>query len=246
VARWLPLWLLTLGVGVVSGLIAWAGGEAMSTRIRIQDEAIYPANFRKMGTYEKQAVDAEVQGAALRAVNRKQAAASFGLLGMVLAVGLGLIGGLAAGSPRTAILGALGGGLAGAVAGAGLSWVVVPIFFHFQTPASGLAVLFLSHAAIFCGIGAMAGLALGLGLGNRPALGRAIFGGILGGGFGTVALEIVNSLAFPLMRTLEPIASEPTPRLLTYLYVAILTAYFVGFAAGSRPGRPRRKAPAEG
>ena len=127
--------------------------------------------FPADGWLSEEAVDAEVQGAALRAVNRKKAAASFGLLGMVLAVGLGLIGGLAAGSPRRAILGALGGGLAGAVAGAGLSWVVVPIFFRFQTPDAGLLVLFLSHAAIFTGIGAMAGLALGLGLGDRWASG---------------------------------------------------------------------------
>ena len=201
VARWLPLWLLTLGVGLVSGLISWAGGEPMSTMFRIQDEAVYPANFQNMGSYEKQAVNAEIQGAAERVVERKKAVASFGLLGMALAVGLGLIGGLAAGSPRRAILGALGGGLAGAVAGAGLSWVVVPIFFRFQTPASGLLVLFLTHAAIFTGIGAMAGLALGLGLGDRSAMGRALFGGMLGGFLGTIALEIVNSLAFPLMRT---------------------------------------------
>ena len=51
---------------------------------------------------------------------------------------------------------------------------------------------------------------------------------------------------FPLMRTLEPIASEPIARLVTYLCVAVFTAGFAGWAAGSHPERPRRKAPGEG
>jgi hypothetical protein len=246
VTRHIPLWLLTLGVGLLSGLLSWAGAERMLTQFRIQDEAIYPANFRQMGGYEKRAVDAEVQGAAQRAVERKKAAASFGWLGAVLAVSLALVGGLAGGSPRTAALGALVGGLAGEAVGAGLSWIVVPVFFRYQTPASGLLVLFLTHAAIFVGIGAVAGLALGLGLGGRPATVRAFFGGMLGGLFGTIALEAINSLAFPLMRTLEPIASEPIARLVTYLCVAVFTAGFAGWAAGSHPERPRRKAPGEG
>ncbi len=63
VARRLPLWLLTLGVGLVSGLISWAGGEAMLTMFRIEDEAIYPADYRKIGGYQRSAVGAEVQGA---------------------------------------------------------------------------------------------------------------------------------------------------------------------------------------
>jgi hypothetical protein len=246
VPKWLPLWLLTLGAGLVSGLVSWAGSEPMVTMFPIQDEVIYPANYQKIGGYQKQAVNAEILGAAQRVVARKQAAASFGLLGLVLAAGLGLIGGLAAGSPRTAVLVALGGGLMGAAAGGGLSWAVVPIFSRYQTPDSGLRVLFLTHAAIFTGVGALSGLALGLGLGDRLAMGRALFGGLLGSFLGTIALEVVNSLAFPLMPTLEPIAPEPTPRLVTYLCVAVFTALLTGWAAGGDRERFRRKASAEG
>ena len=69
-------------------------------------------------------------------------------------------------------------------------------------------------------------------------MGRAILGGLLGGLVGTIALEVVNSLAFPLMRTFEPIASERTPRLLMYLCVAVATGLFAGLAAGRRAPKP--------
>jgi hypothetical protein len=102
----------------------------------------------------------------------------------------------------------------------------------------GLSILFMTHAAIFIGVGGTAGLALGLGLGDRPAMVRAVFGGLLGGFLGTVTLETVNSLAFPLMRTLEPIASERTPRLLMYLCTATCTALLTGLASGWRARKP--------
>ena len=197
VAWRLPVWLLTLGAGVVSGLIAWAAGEAASGLFRPESERVFPVNYKAMGGYQKQAALSMVEGEALRVADRKKAAARFGLLGLVLGVGLGLVGGLAGGSRWTAARGAIVGALAGAAAGAGLSWAAIPLFFRFQSPESGLGVLFMTHAAIFVAVGATSGLALGLGLGDRSAVGRALFGGLLGGFLGTIALETVISLAFP-------------------------------------------------
>ncbi len=168
----LPFWLLTLGVGLGAGLISWAGGEAMFNIFRIEDEVIYPANYKQISGYQKQAVTSQIRGEARIVVERKKAAVTFGLLGLVLGVSLGLTGGLASGSARTAVLGAVVGGLAGTAAGGGLSLAFVPLFFRYQNPESGLIVLFLTHAGIFVGIGAASGLALGLGLGDRPALGE--------------------------------------------------------------------------
>ena len=243
-ARRLPLWLLTLGAGLISGLISWAGGEAMFDMFRIEDEAIYPPNYEKISGYARQAANSAIQGAAQRVVERKKAATSFGLLGLVLAAGLGLTGGLAAGSSRTAVVGVVIGGLAGTAAGSILSWAVVPLFFRFMSQELGLLVLFMTLAAIFAGVGAASGLALGLGLGDRLALGRAIFGGLLGSLVGTIAFEAVLSLAFPLMRTLEPIATERSPRLSMYLCVAVCVALLAGWAAG-RPARKRLAMPAD-
>ena len=75
-----------------------ARGEAIYPAFHVKDEVVYPANYKTLSGYQKQGVDSNIQGAARRVVERKKAAASFGLLGLVLAAGLGLIGGWAAGS----------------------------------------------------------------------------------------------------------------------------------------------------
>ncbi len=197
-----------------------------------------PANYKTLTGYQKEAASSKLVGMARPILERKKAAVSFGLLGLAVGVGLGLIGGWAAGSPRRAGLGAAGGGLAGALAGVGLSWASVPMFFRYLDPETGPQVLFLTHAAIFIAIGGASGLGLGLGLGDGPSSVRAVVGGLLGGLVGTIALETVNSLAFPLMRTFEPIASEWIPRLVMYLCVATAAAFFAGRAIGKRARIP--------
>jgi hypothetical protein len=234
----LPLWLLTLAAGLASGLISWAGGEMMFDRFRIEDAIIYPADYKQISGYQKQNVTARIQGDAIRVVERRKAAASFGLLGLSLGVCLGLAGGLAGGSARTAGLGAAGGGIAGAIVGGGMAYGIVPLFYRYFDPEQGLLVLFFTHAAIFAGLGAAAGSGLGLGLGNRSALAGSIFGGMLGAVVGTVAFETANSLAFPLMRTYEPISTDWFPRMLVFLCVAIGTALVAGLAVGGAARKP--------
>ncbi len=235
-AHRIPLWLLTLGVGLASGLIGWAGGEAAYSRIKVEDQIIYPPNYDKMGGYEKQGVTSTITVAAKETAERKKAAVGFGLLGLALGAGLGLVGGWAAGVPRRMTIGGVLGGLAGAAGGAGLSWAAVPLFFRLlqELPESGLVDLFLAHALISIGVGGAAGLALGLGLGDRPAMVRALFGGLLGGPLGAIVVEIIYSVAYPLMRTFEPLATEPTPRLEMYLCVAAFIGLLAGLAAGRR------------
>ena len=208
---------------------------------RIENEMVYPPNYKQISGYQKQNVSARIQGDAIRVVERKKAAVSFGLLGLSLGVFLGLAGGFAGGSTRTTVLGAIGGGIAGGVVGGGLSYAIVPLFFRYLDPEQGLLILFLTHAAIFSGVGAASGSGLGLGLGNRSALGGSVFGGMFGALIGTFAFEAANSLAFPLMRTYEPISTEWLPRMLVYLCVAIGTALVAGLAVG---GSLRKPAPA--
>jgi hypothetical protein len=237
----LPLWLLTLGAGLAAGLISWAGGEAMFNMFPIEAAIIYPANYKQVSGYAKMELKATLEVQARAVVERKKAAVSFGLLGLSLGVCLGLAGGLAADSARTAVSGAVGGGIAGAVVGGGLSYAIVPLFFRYFDPEQGLLILFFTHAAIFAGLGAAAGLGLGLGFEDRSRLSGSVFGGMFGALIGTVAFETANSLAFPLMRTYEPISSEWLPRLLVYLCVAAGTALMAGLAVG---GSSRKPAPA--
>jgi hypothetical protein len=205
----------------------------------LEDAIVYPANYAQLSGYHKMAVQAELEGKARVVVERKKTAVAFGLLGLVLGVSLGLAGGLARGGSRPALAGAVIGGLAGAAAGGGLSWALVPWFFRYEDPeGGGMLVLFLTHAGIFAGVGAASGLALGLGLNDRPALGRVLFGGLLGALIGTVAYEAALGTAFPLMRTYEPLSTERVPRLLAHLCVAACTALLAGLAAARTLRKP--------
>jgi hypothetical protein len=230
-----PLWLITLGAGIIAGVLSGLGGEATSRAIPLRMEL--PANFASISGYQKVAVVAMIAGNATRVAVREKAAAAYGLLGVLLGIGLGLTGGWASGSMRSGWKGALVGGVAGGVAGAALSAVFVPIFFRFQDPDTdaatlGLLLLFFTHAAIFAGIGAASGLALGWGSGDRGTIGQALVGGLLGAIVGTFAFEVINSLLYPMVRTYEPVPTEPTPRMLLHLCVAVGTAVLAGWAAG--------------
>ena len=227
-----PLWLLTAAAGLIAGLLAGLGGEAIGHAIPLSVE--YPPDYAKMGGYQKDAARAMAVGEAEKVVERKKTAGAYGLLGLVLGLSLGLIGGLAVGSPRSGFMGAAIGAAIGAAAGAGISWVVVPLFFQYQdAELGGLVGLFITHAGIFAGVGAAAGLALGIGLDDRPALGRALLGGILGALVATFVLETASSLLFPLMRTYQPVPAEQLPRLLAHLCVAICTSLAAGLATGT-------------
>ncbi len=238
-----PIWLPLLGGGLVAALLAWAGGEAIYPTFHLEDEAVYPANYKTLGGYQKEAMDSRIQALARGAADRKRAAASYAWLGFVLAASLGWIGNRAASSTRSRIIGAVAGGAVGAATGAAVSWIAVPLFYRYQDPDSGLLVLFLTHAAIFGSVGAASGLALGLGMEDRSRLGPAILGGCLGALIGTMALEASNSLAFPLMRTFEPIASQGAARGLSYACVAVSTALSSGLAAERRQSGPTPRRP---
>jgi hypothetical protein len=240
-----PLWLLTLGAGLVSGVVAGLVGEVTGKVILPNTQAYLPPDFATMGGYQKNAVHSEALGKAERMAEQKKSAAAYGVLGALLGLTLSSTGHLAARSPRSRlVVAALGGGV-GAVTGAALSFALVPMFYWYQSPeSSGLIVLFLTHAGIFAGVGAAAGLALGLGLGERRAIGPASFGGLVGALVGTFVFEASNSLAFPLLRTFEPIPTEAVPRILAHLCVAVGSALVAGLAvemrAKSEPSLPAR------
>ncbi len=227
----LPLWLLTAGAGLVAGLLAALGGEAIGRAIPLSVK--YPPDYAKMGGYQKEAVRSMAVGQAEQAQEQQKAAAAYGLLGLALGIPLGLIGGLVVGSLRSGYQGAAIGALLGAAAGAGASWAVVPWFFRYQTPESGgLVGLFIAHAGIFVAVGTAAGVALGVGLDNRPALVRALFGGMLGALAATFVFETACSLLFPMMRTYQPVPADALPRFLAHVCVAVGTSLTAGLAAG--------------
>jgi hypothetical protein len=268
--RHAPLWLLTLGAGIVVAALSGIVGEATYNGfpVRIVDRngklvvqtsdkpAVIsfpvikqlPDNFDSMDGYVRTGVRAMLTGQGERIAERYRASTMFGALGGLLGLGLGLIGRLACGGPRSAWIGAAVGGIGGVLAGVVLSWALVPLFFQLQDSASQaeyknpdapsrlLLFLFLTHAGICAGVGAFAGLGLGLGLGDRKRVLVALIAGMFGGCVGAFAFDTVNSLLFPLMRTFTPIPDERVARLVAQLCVSVATAFIAGLAAAE----PRR------
>jgi len=225
-----PFLLLTLLAGLAAGLLSAFGGEKTMDAFALDPH--YPANYGSTSGYDRAAVRSDVNRIAKQVLEMKKGTAAYGLLGLLVGVFMGVAGGFARGSIRSGLGGVVAGGVSGALAGAALSAALIPVYYRLMDPASGLIVLFLIHSGIFAGVGAAGGLALGWGSGDRQLIGRCLIGGLFGSFVGTFAFEAINSLAFPLLRTFEPVPAEAIPRLLVHLCVAIGTAAFAGLAAG--------------
>ena len=105
---------------------------------------------------------------------------------MVLGLALGVAGGLARRAPVAAIAAGVTGLVLGGAAGAGTTMVLLPYYHAARAALSDedynedLALALRTHGGIWIAIGAAAGLALGIGLGNWTRMARAVIGGILG------------------------------------------------------------------
>ena len=225
-----PLWLVCLGSGLVAGLLAAFGGELTYDKLHADPE--YPASIDSLSGSERAIARAQVRFKTKVVVETRQAAAAIGMLGLALGIALGLTGALAAGSQRVSLAGSFIGGVSGALVGAGLSMLLVPVFFDVSNSQTGLPLLFLTHLAILAGVGAAGGLALGWSLGDRKVIVRCMIGGIVGALVGTLAFEVINFVAFPNMRTFEPVPVKTIPRIIMHLLVAAGIGIFAGRSAG--------------
>ena len=80
------------------------------------------------------------------------------------------------------------------------------------------------HGVIWGPLGAAAGLAVAIGLGEPRLIGRAMVAGLAGAVLGAVAFDVVGAFAFPLAKTDSPISRTWASRLLARLLVTIGTA----------------------
>ncbi len=217
--------LWALGAGAAAALLSWLLIEATLD------------SFKPKGTATRFMTNTYmIPGAQERATaETRNAVLALGLMGAAVGLALGLAGGLARQSVRASAVAAFLGLVLGAAAGAGAAWAAVPLAsrVHDRDPGSmsvEMASSLLVHGLPWAAVGAVGGLAFGVGLGDRTRIARGLLGGLLGAALGAFLYEVVGALALPGARIVEPIAATWGVRLLAqFLAVMSLAAGVAAF-----------------
>jgi hypothetical protein len=215
--------------GLLAGLIAFGIGEA--TYDLIQAEMV-PQNM--VGS-----IVMVVNRATTTVADTRNAALAFGALGACLGACLGVAGGLARRSSAAAVTGGLLGVLLDLAIGVGASLALLPWFIkarydYFQYD---LAIALTMHVTIWGLLGAAAGLAFAVGLGEPRCAGRSLVAGWVGAVLGALAFELIGAVVFPSANTNYPISETWPTRLMARLLVSVGTALIVALLLPEpRPG----------
>jgi hypothetical protein len=203
--------------GLLAGLIAFGLGEMTYGYFAPEDvpQAVGGGQVLRP-TLETQAV-----------ASARNSALTFGSMGVVLGLVLGLAGGL---SRRSIGAGARAGAIGlflGVILGVALPMVLVVPFHRMQNlrDSDDLLVPLGMHLVLWGPLGAIGGLAFGLG---RGATGRTLLalsvGGLAGAVVGTIVYEVIAPAIPPLTVTTDPISGTWPTRLLARLLVPVGTA----------------------
>ncbi|MDR3632937.1 MAG: hypothetical protein P4L84_03820 [Isosphaeraceae bacterium] len=225
--------LLAVG-GLLAGVLAFGVGEALYDLI--------PAAAVTQTALGLTRLTPTV--ATENAAQARNGALAFGVLGLFLGGCLGLAGGLARRSSFAVAAGGSGSVL-GFAAGVGASLALLPfcIASRIRYPDNDLLISFVMHGAIWGLVGALAGLAFAVGLGERALWVRALAAGFAGALIGAVAFDLIGVVAFPGAKTDDPISRTWVTRLMARLLVTVATAAAVSLVLPIRSGEssgPRR------
>ena len=207
------LLVLAMAAGLVAGLASWLAGELIvkgyqSDLVPALKVSPSPEDMRRWR-------DARVYSATL----------AFTTMGACLGLAMGVAGGLARGSASASVRAAILGALLGTSAAASLALGLVSFFYKRYDPQSGDLVLpLLTHGAIWSAIGAIGGLAFGVGLGCKGRWKATLVGGLVGAAAATVVYEILGALAFASFKTDLPLSSSVITRGMAQVLVAMLAA----------------------
>jgi hypothetical protein len=166
---------------------------------------------------------------------------TFATMGGILGLAMGLAGGLARRSAMASAPAALAGLLLGAAVSSALSAVLVRWFYNvYDEQSVELTLPLLTHGAIGSAVGAIGGLAFGLGLGGSRRWKATILGGLLGAAAASILYEIVGAVAFASSQTDLPVSASIVTRAMAQLLVAIFSG--VGAAWALRQSSEREPA----
>src|SRR5262245_28653170 len=178
------VWALALTAGLIAGFASWLIGESFHGHFA-------PPNARTGRRLTPEQIQSRRM--AIDASQVLEGAVAFGSLGAVTGLALGLAGGCARGSARAALIAAIAGSIFGGAAGAHVPRNLLAIYLRLDDPdRDDLILSVLIQGANWSVIGAAAGAAFGIGLGDRGRALRALLGGLLGATAGALFYEMVG------------------------------------------------------
>ena len=165
----------------------------------------------------------------------RNAIEGYACLGAVLALCLGVAGGLLCGqrSINRSVLAGMTGLIVGAAGTAAVCYFVIPIYYA-NVKTADVTLSMLIHLGIWTVIGAASGLAFGIGSGSRTVLARAFVGAATGAGIATLIYDISGAF-LPLAGTDRPISQIATTRLAASLLLSACVAGGMMITAFQKP-----------
>ena len=218
------IWVVTLAAGLAAGLGSWLLAEPIHGRYQPP-----PSSASSMRSQqETAAIDLAKQNAMVL-----EASLTFGVMGAFLGLTFGMAGGLARGRARRGLAAAAIGLMLGAAGGLVAGWFLTSMNYDLmESIDDDLVVALLVQGGVCAVVGAMAGAAFSLGLGEDGRLFdfRLVAGSLLGALAGLIVYQMVGGIAFPLDETTLPLSNSWTSRLLARGLVAGFAAIGVALA----------------
>lgn len=230
--------LMEIGAaGLLAGLLGFGLGEWTSGFFPVEQVGVALGG----GTVMRPTLET------IARADMKNSALTFGVMGGLLGLTLGVAGGLVSRSTASAARGGLVGLFLGAVLGVSLPLGLIEPFDRFQADRNSddlLAPIAL-HAILWAPLGAVGGLAFGVGRARPGMILRSTLGGLLGAVLGTIAYDVIGATLTPLAGTSESISRTWPTRLLARLLLAVGTVGGIALSAPA-PASPAKTSDVSG
>jgi hypothetical protein len=222
------VWSIALAGGLAAALISGLGSEWAH-------DAFKPQLFKvtiAFTTYIQPTADS------LNVADRKNATLVFTILGGVTGLVMGLAGGLVGRSAWRSVLAGLAGLVIGAGSGGVAALALVPLFYLRVVPdPNDLLSPILIQGAIWIAIGAVGGLAFGIGVGGWKRLPDSVGGACVGALVASLVFHVLATVLFPDSGSVGPVPTSALARLLAAFLIS------VAIACGSTKGALGRDRP---
>ncbi len=218
------VWCLAIVSGLLAGLLGWSSGDAASRYLH------WEAHVRAGQNPAPGRPDRQVSmllGEARNAAERNNTALAMGALGGMLGLLFGAGAGLSRGSITRIVRGGTTGLLLGCLVGAIVPYMLVPLFYRSMSNPPNPALPLIIHTGMYAAIGAIGGIAFGMGFIGWRAAGRGLLAGAMGAVLGSLVYNILHTTFMPLEWDYSPMPGKTATRLLAHLCVSLLSVICV-------------------